>query len=61
MIKKNVYLFARVLTEGSPSNTTTRSARYVAIMKSCSTTKPVFLACRMNLKHTEKVKLKSKK
>ena len=43
------YVFASVLTEGSPSNTTTRSAKYVAIMKSCSTTKAVFFACKMNL------------
>ena len=42
-------LLARVSTEGLPSNTITRSARYVAMMKSCSTTNAVFLACRMNL------------
>ena len=35
-------------TEGSPSNTITRSARYVAIIKSCSTINAVFLACKMN-------------
>ena len=40
---------ATVLIEGVPSNTTTLSARYVAMMKSCSTTNAVFLAWRMNL------------
>mmetsp|Transcript_36848 Transcript_36848/g.75173 ORF Transcript_36848/g.75173 Transcript_36848/m.75173 type:complete len:122 (+) Transcript_36848:629-994(+) len=34
-------------TPGFPWYTTTRSARYVAMMKSCSTTKAVFLACMM--------------
>mmetsp|Transcript_6789 Transcript_6789/g.24138 ORF Transcript_6789/g.24138 Transcript_6789/m.24138 type:complete len:144 (+) Transcript_6789:520-951(+) len=34
-------------TPGLPSYTMTRSARYVAMMKSCSTMKPVFFACRM--------------
>ena len=38
-----------MLMDGTPSNTMTLSARYVAIMKSCSTTKAVFLAWRMNL------------
>jgi hypothetical protein len=38
-----------VSIEGEPSNTITLSAKYVAIMKSCSTTNPVFLACKMNL------------
>mmetsp|Transcript_44486 Transcript_44486/g.144411 ORF Transcript_44486/g.144411 Transcript_44486/m.144411 type:complete len:208 (-) Transcript_44486:1200-1823(-) len=33
--------------DGLPSYTTTRSARYVAMMKSCSTMKAVFLACMM--------------
>ena len=47
---------AIVLIEGSPSNTITRSARYVAIMKSCSTTNPVFLACKINLFITYKKK-----
>lgn len=47
---------AIVLIEGSPSNTITRSARYVAIMKSCSTTNPVFLACKINLFITYKRK-----
>lgn len=37
-------------TAGLPSKTMTRSARYVAIMKSCSITKAVFLACKMKLK-----------
>lgn len=32
---------------GLPSNTITRSARYVAMMKSCSMTKAVFLACKI--------------
>jgi hypothetical protein len=40
---------ADAVTAGSPSNTTTLSARYVAIMKSCSTTNAVFLACKINL------------
>ena len=44
------YVLAIVLMEGTPSNTMTRSAKYVAMMKSCSTTKAVFLACKMNLK-----------
>jgi hypothetical protein len=34
--------FAAQSTEGFPSKTTTLSARYVAMMKSCSTTKAVF-------------------
>lgn len=34
---------------GWPSKTMTRSARYVAIMKSCSITNAVFFAWRMNL------------
>lgn len=46
---KNAHLLAVLDTEGFPSNTITRSARYVAMMKSCSTTKPVFLAWRMYL------------
>lgn len=46
---------AVVFTEGSPSNTITRSAKYVAIMKSCSTTKPVLLAWMMNLKRNHYV------
>ena len=33
---------------GSPSYTMTLSARYVAMMKSCSTIKAVFLLCMMN-------------
>mmetsp|Transcript_18247 Transcript_18247/g.38170 ORF Transcript_18247/g.38170 Transcript_18247/m.38170 type:complete len:125 (-) Transcript_18247:156-530(-) len=32
---------------GAPSYTITISARYVAMMKSCSTMNAVFLACRM--------------
>lgn len=43
------YVLAQVFLEGTPSNTMTRSARYVAMMKSCSTTKAVFFACKMNL------------
>jgi len=39
-------------TAGFPSNTMTRSARYVAIMKSCSIIKAVFFAFRMNLLRT---------
>lgn len=46
------YAFAEVLLEGMPSNTMTLSARYVAMMKSCSTTNAVFLAWRMYLKQT---------
>ena len=42
--------FAVVSMDGWPSNTMTRSAKYVAMIKSCSTIKPVFLACKMNLK-----------
>ena len=38
------HVLAMVLIDGVPSNTTTRSARYVAMMKSCSTTNAVFLA-----------------
>mmetsp|Transcript_83199 Transcript_83199/g.138807 ORF Transcript_83199/g.138807 Transcript_83199/m.138807 type:complete len:211 (+) Transcript_83199:194-826(+) len=38
---------ALALTDGSPSYTITRSAKYVAMMKSCSTTKAVFLACKI--------------
>merc|ERR1711972_407694 len=40
--------FAQVLTPGWPSKTITRSAMYVAMMKSCSTIKAVFLALRTN-------------
>ena len=36
---------------GWPSNTITRSARYVAMMKSCSMMNAVFLACNTNLRH----------
>lgn len=43
-------VWAVVLTDGLPSKTITRSARYVAMMKSCSTMKPVFFEWRMNLK-----------
>ena len=38
---------AVALMAGCPSKTMTRSARYVAMMKSCSITKAVFFACRM--------------
>ena len=41
-------LFALAWTEGCPSKTITRSAKYVAMMKSCSTMKAVFFAWRMN-------------
>ena len=44
------HVLALVSMDGVPSKTTTRSARYVAIMKSCSTTNAVFFACRINLK-----------
>jgi hypothetical protein len=43
------YVFARQSMEGFPSYTITLSDKYVAMMKSCSTTNPVFFACRMNL------------
>lgn len=33
---------------GLPSKTITRSARYVAMMKSCSIMKAVFFACKIN-------------
>ena len=48
-VKRDWGELAVVSTEGFPSNTMTRSAKYVAIMKSCSTMKPVFLAWRINL------------
>ena len=51
--KQPTSLMASVLREGWPSKTMTRSARYVAMMKSCSTTKAVFFAWRMNLKEGE--------
>lgn len=35
-------------TPGVPSYTMTRSARYVAMIKSCSTTKAVRFACKIN-------------
>jgi hypothetical protein len=41
--------FAVQSTEGCPSYTITLSARYDAIIKSCSTTNAVFFACRINL------------
>ena len=44
-----MYELALDWTPGSPSNTIILSARYVAMMKSCSTTKAVFFACVMNL------------
>jgi hypothetical protein len=44
---------AVVFIEGEPSKTITRSAKYVAMMKSCSTTNPVLLACKINLKKKE--------
>src|SRR5271154_3621525 len=47
-VNKLCGLRAVALTEGSPSKTITLSAKYVAMMKSCSTTKAVFLAWRMN-------------
>lgn len=43
-------LWAVVAKDGVPENTITRSAKYVAMIKSCSTTNPVFFACKMNLK-----------
>ena len=45
----NAYGCAVVDTPGSPSNTMIRSAKYVAMIKSCSTTKAVFLLCITNL------------
>lgn len=47
-------MLAAVLLEGMPSNTMTLSARYVAMMKSCSTTNAVFLAWRMYLKQQKR-------
>lgn len=61
MIKKNVYLFVRVLMEGLFLNIIIWLVRYVVIMKLCFIMKLVFLVCRMNLKYIEKVKLKLKK
>ncbi len=46
---KQSYSEAWASTDGFPSKTITRSAKYVAIIKSCSTTKPVFLQWRINL------------
>lgn len=43
---------AVVSTDGLPSKTITRSAKYVAIMKSCSTINPVFFECKIYLKET---------
>lgn len=51
-------VLAVVSTEGIPSNTMTRSARYVAMMKSCSTIKPVFLACNINLLKMVKINMR---
>ena len=51
------YVLATVSLEGIPSKTMTLSARYVAMMKSCSTTNAVFLAWRMYLhRHTERTR-----
>ena len=47
-VNKDCGVQALVVILGVPSNTMTRSAKYVAIIKSCSTTNPVFLAWRMN-------------
>ena len=43
------YALALASTDGCPSKTMTLSARYVAMMKSCSTMNAVFFACRMYL------------
>lgn len=43
------YGAAVAATAGRPSNTITRSARYVAMIKSCSMTNAVFLAWRIYL------------
>lgn len=43
------HVLAAVCLDGMPSNTMTLSARYVAMMKSCSTTNAVFLAWRIYL------------
>lgn len=48
-VRSVVGSLAIVLMDGTPSNTITLSARYVAIMKSCSTMNAVFLACKINL------------
>lgn len=50
-------MFAEVLLEGMPSNTMTLSARYVAMMKSCSTTNAVFFAWRMYLCACDKTRV----
>ena len=51
-------LQALVVTDGVPSKTMTRSAKDVAIMKSCSTMNPVFFACKMKRLMTWKRKRK---
>jgi len=47
------YGAAVAATAGRPSNTITRSARYVAMIKSCSMTNAVFLAWRIYLHETD--------
>mmetsp|Transcript_8186 Transcript_8186/g.26839 ORF Transcript_8186/g.26839 Transcript_8186/m.26839 type:complete len:98 (+) Transcript_8186:592-885(+) len=46
-VRRDCGVVAVALTAGVPVYTTTRSARYVAMMKSCSTIKAVFLECMM--------------
>lgn len=48
-VRMSPYGVAVAAMAGWPSKTITRSARYVAMMKSCSITKAVFFACRINL------------
>jgi len=49
-------VLAVVLNDGVPSKTMTRSAKYVAMMKSCSTTKAVFFEFLIKLKKISKIK-----
>ena len=49
-VKRLCGVVARVFLDGVPSKTITLSAKYVAIIKSCSTTNAVFLQLRMYLK-----------
>ncbi|KAH3666816.1 hypothetical protein OGAPHI_003265 [Ogataea philodendri] len=48
-VNKDSAFFAVAVFDGTPSNTITLSAMYVAMMKSCSTIKAVFLEWRINL------------
>lgn len=50
--KRSTHVLAVARIAGCPSKTITRSARYVLMMKSCSTMKAVFFAWRMWLKES---------